>query len=115
MTLAPSSAFAGVTLDIETLGAGAPYRRIWLASYPDPLGFAKGRSRFSDPRRRVDANRFGVLYLGSSLKVCFLEAILRDDRDGVVGTLPHLPERADRPGGRSDRANPRSEAARPAR
>lgn len=88
MTLAPSSAFAGVTLDIETIRAGSSYRRIWLASYPDPLGFAKGRSRFSDPRRRVDAGRFGVLYLGSSLKVCLLEAILRDDRDGVVGTLP---------------------------
>lgn len=88
MTLAPSSAFAGVTLDIETIRAGSSYRRIWLASYPDPLGFGKGRSRFSDPRRRVDAGRFGVLYLGSSLKVCFLEAILRDDRDGVVGTLP---------------------------
>jgi hypothetical protein len=29
-----------------------------------------------------------VLYLGSSLKVCFLEAVLRDDRDGVVGDFP---------------------------
>lgn len=26
-----------------------------------------------------------MLYLGSSLKVCFLEAVLRDERDGVVG------------------------------
>lgn len=88
MQLAPTAAFARVNLDIETIAAGAPYRRIWLSSYPDPLGYGKGRSRFSDPRRRVDASRFGVLYLGSSLKVCFLEAILRDDRDGVVGTFP---------------------------
>lgn len=88
MKLAPTAAFAGAALDIETVAPGAPYRRIWLSSYPDPLGFGKGRSRFSDPRRRVDAGRFGVLYLGSSLKVCFLEAVLRDDRDNVVGTLP---------------------------
>lgn len=26
-----------------------------------------------------------MLYLGLSLKVCFLEAVLRDERDGVVG------------------------------
>ena len=44
-------------------------------------------SRFSGPRRRVAANRFGVLYLGASLKVCLLEAVLRDQRDGVVGSL----------------------------
>lgn len=31
--------------------------------------------------------RFGVLYLGSSLKVCFLETILRDERDGIVGQV----------------------------
>jgi hypothetical protein len=30
-------------------------------------------------------NRFGVVYLGSTLKVCFLEAVLRDRRNGVVG------------------------------
>ena len=88
MRLGPTGAFARVHLDIETIAAGASYRRIWLASYPDPLGYGKGRSRFSDPRRRIEANRFGVLYLGSSIKVCFVEAILRDDRDGHVGTFP---------------------------
>jgi len=36
----------------------------------------------------VDAKRFGVLYLGETLKVCFLEAVLRDQRDGVIGALP---------------------------
>jgi hypothetical protein len=32
--------------------------------------------------------RFGVLYLGETLKVCFLEAVLRDRRDGLIGDLP---------------------------
>ncbi|RVE78560.1 RES family NAD+ phosphorylase [Sinorhizobium meliloti] len=30
----------------------------------------------------------GVVYLGDTLKVCFLEAVLRDRRDGLVGDLP---------------------------
>jgi len=88
MTSAPTAAFARADLDIATIAVGEPYRRIYLAHHPDPLGFGKTRSRFSDPRRRVEARRFGVLYLGSSLKVCFLEAILRDARDGVAGLYP---------------------------
>jgi hypothetical protein len=56
--------------------------------YPDPLGFGKTPSRFSDPRRRIPENRFGVLYLGETVKVCFLEAVLRDQRDSVIGDLP---------------------------
>lgn len=88
MTLAPTTAFAGVELDVVTIAAGTSWRRVWSSRYPDPLGFGKGRSRFSDPRRRAEAKRFGVLYLGSSFKVCFLEAILRDQRDRVAGTLP---------------------------
>lgn len=28
-----------------------------------------------------------MLYLGSSLKVCFLETVLRDERDGIVGQI----------------------------
>jgi hypothetical protein len=44
-------------------------------------------SRFSDPRRRDAAKRFGVLYLGETLKVCFLEAALRDRRHGLIGDL----------------------------
>ena len=44
----------------------------------------KTPSRFSDPRRRISENRFGVLYLGATLKVCFLEAVLRDKRNGQV-------------------------------
>ena len=50
--------------------------------------------RWASVRRRAvsairgDANRFGVLYLGDTVKVCFLEAVLRDQRDGVLGDLP---------------------------
>lgn len=36
----------------------------------------------------MDANRFDVLYLGDCLKVCFLEAVLRDRREGLVDDLP---------------------------
>jgi hypothetical protein len=78
----PSADFANVVLEIETIPAGQRFGRIYLASYPNPLGFGKSPSRFSDPRRRIAANRFGVLYLGTSTKVCFLEAVLRDQRDG---------------------------------
>jgi len=82
---APAPAFAAATLDLAHIAPGAVLGRIYRQAFPDPLGFGKTRSRFGDPRRRAEANRFGVLYLGSSLKVCFLEAVLRDERDGVVG------------------------------
>ncbi|MER9131392.1 RES family NAD+ phosphorylase [Mesorhizobium sp. M0768] len=52
------------------------------------MGYGKSPSQFSDPRRRLDANRFGVLYLGDSLKVCFLETVLRDRREGILADLP---------------------------
>lgn len=58
-----------------------------MARFKDPLGFGKSPSRFSDPRRRATGNRFGVLYLGSSLKVCFIEAVLRDQGDGRIDFL----------------------------
>lgn len=67
---------------------GLTFGRIYWSTYPDPLGYGKSPSRFSDPRRRVVVNRFGVLYLGDSLKVCFLEAVLRDRREGLVNDLP---------------------------
>ncbi|MGV0875907.1 RES family NAD+ phosphorylase [Martelella sp. FLE1502] len=85
---APPAGFENAKLDIETVPAGKRFGRIYLNAYPDPLGFGKSPSRFSDPRRRIAANRFGVLYLGGTLKVCFLEALLRDRRDGQVGDLP---------------------------
>lgn len=85
--LPPTDAFSRADLDIETVDAGQIIGRIHRRDYPDPLGFGKNASRFSDPRRRVSENRFGVLYLGSTLKVCLVEAILRDRRDGLVGDV----------------------------
>jgi RES domain len=72
-------------------GDGRPWRtfgRIILNRHSDPLGFGKTPSRFSDPRRRIPSHRFGVIYLGETLKVCFLEAVLRDSRNGAVGDYP---------------------------
>lgn len=84
----PPSDFGRATLEIETLLPGETFGRIYWSTYPDPLGYGKSPSRFSDPRRRVAASRFGVLYLGDSLKVCFLETVLRDRREGLVDDLP---------------------------
>lgn len=83
---APSS-FSTVTLDLATIGPNSRWCRVYLSRYSDPLGYGKTLSRFSDPRRRLPANRFGVLYLGSTLKVCFVEAVLRDQGDGRTGEL----------------------------
>lgn len=65
--------------------------RTWLRIYPrryaDPLGFGKDGSRFSDPRLLPPEDRYGVIYLGSSLKVCVLEALVRDRGDARLGDL----------------------------
>ena len=84
----PTAAFAGVSLEVATVPAGASFQRICLDRFPDPLGYGKSPSRFSDPRRRVPARRFGVLYLGASAKVCFVETVLRDRRNGAVADFP---------------------------
>jgi hypothetical protein len=84
----PPPDFAHAKLEIETIPSGQTFGRIYWSTYPDPLGYGKSPSRFSDPRRRAATNRFGVLYLGDSLKVCFLEAVLRDRRQGVVDDHP---------------------------
>lgn len=62
----PPSGFGGVALDLATISPGARFGRIYLNRFPDPLGYGKTLSRFSDPRRRALANRFGVLYRGGS-------------------------------------------------
>jgi hypothetical protein len=85
--LDPPAAFSTVVLDCATVDAGVRFGRILFSRFKDPLGFGKAPSRFSDPRRRVPKNRFGVIYLGSSLKVCFVEAVLRDQGDGPVADL----------------------------
>ena len=87
-TVLPPRGFAGSRLHIHQVPAGQRFGRIYLRRYPSPLGFGKTPSRFSDPRRRIAANRFGVLYLGETLKVCFLEAVLRDQRNGAIGDFP---------------------------
>lgn len=84
----PPVAFARVGLRTSEVPIGKRFGRIHPRRYPDPLGFGKTPSRFSDPRRRKEASRFGVLYLGETVKACFLEAVLRDQRDGVIGDLP---------------------------
>lgn len=86
----PPSGFAGRSLQADTctVPAGSHWGRICISLYPDPLGFGKTPSRFSDPRSHPPESRFGVVYLGDSLEVCFLEAVLRDQRDGLIGDLP---------------------------
>lgn len=84
---APPAAFGTTPLEIYTISPGERFGRVYLGRHPNPLGFGKTPSRFSDPRRRVPASRFGVIYLGESLTVCFLEAVLRDQRDGLVGNF----------------------------
>jgi hypothetical protein len=86
--LRPIKTFSGVALDLVAIGRGQRFGRIYHERYPDPLGLGKTKSRFSDPRRRSENERFGVPYLGSTLKGCFIEAILRDRRNGAVGNYP---------------------------
>ena len=92
----PPAGFERQPLDIETIPSGRRFGRIYASAFPDPLGFGKTASRFSDPRRRDATKRFGVLYLGETLKVCFLEAVLRDRRDGLIGDLPIEEKRSKR-------------------
>ncbi len=55
--------------------------RIYASSYPDPLGYGKGQSRFGDPRKELtEDQRFGVLYLGGVVAHGFNPVYL-----GVVG------------------------------
>jgi RES domain len=50
----------------------------------NPLGFRHGLSRFSDPT----GSAFGILYFGSSLKVAFVEVILRDRGEAHIDQIP---------------------------
>jgi hypothetical protein len=89
----PPADFHSARLDLTQVAAGARYGRICHQRYPNPLGYGKTLSRFSDPRKRAipDNLLFGVLYLGTSLNVCFVETILRDRRNGIIGDFP-IPE-----------------------
>ena len=74
----PGVAFAGRSLVLKIVPVGETWRRIYESCFPDPLGWGPGQSRFSDPT----GTAFGLVYLGSSAKVAFVETILRDRADG---------------------------------
>jgi RES domain len=86
--LRPTSAFFASALDVAAIAACKQFGRIYHVRYPESLGFGRTPSRFSDRRRLPEDRRFGVLYAGSTLKVCFVETILRDRRNGAVGDYP---------------------------
>jgi RES domain len=84
----PPAGLARLRLTLTPIRTGSIFRRIYFKRHSEPLGYRKTPSRFSDPRRRVEQNRFGVLYLGESVAVCFLEAVLRDRKNGAIGSFP---------------------------
>lgn len=73
----------------QTLGSEAAWYRLYQIRHPDPLGYGIGSSRFSDPEEALTPpDRFGIVYFGSSIKVCFAEAILRERAVGLKGSFP---------------------------
>ena len=82
--------FASVPLTLVPVPAGQRWWRLYRKPpHTAPLGFGYRASRFSDPRVGLpDAQRYGVVYLGSAIEVCFLETILRDTRNGTLGDWP---------------------------
>ncbi len=74
----PGPAFAGRALVLKTVPAGEVWRRMYETRFPEPLGWGPGLNRFSDPT----GHAYGVVYLGASAKVAFVETILRDAADG---------------------------------
>lgn len=74
----PGPAFAGRPLVLKTVPAGEVWRRMYETRFPNPLGWGPALNRFNDPTGRA----FGVVYLGSSAKVAFVETVLRDAADG---------------------------------
>ncbi len=85
----PPRGFASRALALAHIATGTMWRRIYQSRFPDPLGHGFGPSRFSDPETGlVPPDRFGVIYLGSSLKVCFVETILRDRGNGRLDAFP---------------------------
>lgn len=74
----PGPAFAGRNLVLKTIDIGEIWRRIYETRFPDALGWGPGVNRFSDPTGKA----YGVVYLGSTAKVAFVETLLRDAADG---------------------------------
>src|SRR5215217_3817662 len=81
---APPAAFARRSLSTHVEPAGARWRRLYASIHPNPLGFGLTLSRFTDPT----GGAFGVVHLGSSMKVAFAEVILRDRGEGRVDSVP---------------------------
>lgn len=65
------------------IASGRRWWRIYPARHPDPLGWGPGLSRFGP----TDGRGFGVVYLGSSFSVAFVETLIRDRGDGRTGPL----------------------------
>lgn len=76
----PPAAFGDRRLTIKVEPAGAVWRRIYRSVHTNPLGYRLARSRFSDPT--------GHAFGGSTAKVAFVEAILRDQGEGLVHPVP---------------------------
>lgn len=74
---------------LAELSAGEVWTRLYPSRFPEPLGFGFASSRFSDPQSLLSTSgRFGVIYFGKSLKVCFAEAILRERGVGGGPSFP---------------------------
>ena len=89
MAALPPKGFETRTLVLHTPSRSRAWLRLYSDARADPLGFGHAPSRFSDPRiGDPAATPYGVVYLGRTLKVCFLEAIVRDRGDARLGLLP---------------------------
>lgn len=85
----PPTDFGSRELVIFEPTSAASWYRLYQSRYPNPLGYGFGSSRFSDPEIALTPpDRFGVVYFGSSIKVCFAEAILRERAIGSKGNFP---------------------------
>jgi hypothetical protein len=85
----PPTGFESRPLVLSDVATGSVWRRLYRSRFPDPLGYGFNPSRFSEPElNSTPPARFGVAYLGSDVKVCFLEVILRDRGVGRTQAFP---------------------------
>ena len=78
MAAPPPKGFATRPLVLHAPSRSRAWLRLYSDAHTDPLGFGHAPGRFSDPRiGEQGARPYGVVYLGRTLKVCFLEAIVR--------------------------------------